>query len=591
MAKLFYRLQRFLRRTQFVFLFLAAAYLMAGSVVLLQRSGFALQAGSRGTSSFLPVPSLGTLTKGAVLDSGMVVSGNKLDSQALVSRLDGPLNGEVLGRRNGPRWLTSRNLEIRQLRRRWFHSLMTEQEPRVERKVVKRKVKHKGTYIGCFLDDSKERALKGTVFYDFRKMTSSLCQDTCSESGYLFAGLEYGAECYCGNRIAAPKTREEDCNLDCKGEKGSVCGGVGRLSVFKVEDLHPGTKTYRNVHYQGCFRRPKNSTAAFPVRAIQLNLTWESCIDLCNDKELPLAVLGRPGCYCGYTSTHFTLHEKADEQHCGGTANTSDVTNDVTSDVTTRLPGDEDYVMVYQTPVKDTRCTERTFLPEKSQTLVALSSFPGAGNTWVRHLIELATGYYTGSYYFDGTLYNKGFKGEKDYWKSGRTICVKTHESGKREIEMYDSAILLIRNPYNSLMAEFNRKCAGHLGYASEQHWKSKEWPDFVSSYASWWASHVLDWMKFGRRLLVIHYEELKRELFPQLRGIVDFLNVTASDEHLLCVESNQDGNFKRTGAKLRDFDPFTTEMKSLIDGYIKTVDDALRNSNFTGLPGEYVPR
>lgn len=591
MAKLFYRLQRFLRRTQFVFLFLAAAYLMAGSVVLLQRSGFALQAGSRGTSSFLPVPSLGTLTKGAVLDSGMVVSGNKLDSQALVSRLDGPLNGEVLGRRNGPRWLTSRNLEIRQLRRRWFHSLMTEQEPRVERKVVKRKVKHKGTYVGCFLDDSKERALKGTVFYDFRKMTSSLCQDTCSESGYLFAGLEYGAECYCGNRIAAPKTREEDCNLDCKGEKGSVCGGVGRLSVFKVEDLHPGAKTYRNVHYRGCFRRPKNSTAAFPVRAIQLNLTWESCIDLCNDKELPLAVLGRPGCYCGYTSTHFTLHEKAGEQHCGGTANTSDVASDVNSDVTTRLPGDEDYVMVYQTPVKDTRCTERTFLPEKSQTLVALSSFPGAGNTWVRHLIELATGYYTGSYYFDGTLYNKGFKGEKDYWKRGRTICVKTHESGKREIEMYDSAILLIRNPYNSLMAEFNRKCGGHLGYASEQHWKSKEWPDFVSSYASWWASHVLDWMKFGRRLLVIHYEELKRELFPRLRSIVDFLNVTASDEHLLCVESNQDGNFKRTGAKLRNFDPFTAEMKSLIDGYIKTVDDALRNSNFTGLPGEYVPR
>lgn len=56
----------------------------------------------------------------------------------------------------------------------------------------------------------------------------------------------------------------------------------------------------------------------------------------------------------------------------------------------------------------DSRCTEKKFLPEKSSTLVALSSFPGAGNTWVRHLIELATGYYTGSYYFDGTLYNRG---------------------------------------------------------------------------------------------------------------------------------------------------------------------------------------
>lgn len=153
------------------------------------------------------------------------------------------------------------------------------------------------------------------------------------------------------------------------------------------------------------------------------------------------------------------------------------------------------------------------FLPQRSTSLVALSSFPGAGNTWVRHLIELVTGYYTGSFYFDGTLYNRGgespsplfkqavffclfdyllkhclaadqssftyslvpgFKGEKDYWKSGRSICIKTHESGQKEIEMFDSAILLIRNPYHSLVAEFNRKCAGHLGHATDAQWKSK---------------------------------------------------------------------------------------------------------------------
>lgn len=50
------------------------------------------------------------------------------------------------------------------------------------------------------------------------------------------------------------------------------------------------------------------------------------------------------------------------------------------------------------------------FLPQRSSSLVALSSFPGAGNTWVRHLIELVTGYYTGSFYFDGMLYNRGGK-------------------------------------------------------------------------------------------------------------------------------------------------------------------------------------
>lgn len=61
-----------------------------------------------------------------------------------------------------------------------------------------------------------------------------------------------------------------------------------------------------------------------------------------------------------------------------------------------------------KTVLPDSRCKERMFLPQRSSSLVALSSFPGAGNTWVRHLIELVTGYYTGSFYFDGTLYNRG---------------------------------------------------------------------------------------------------------------------------------------------------------------------------------------
>lgn len=56
----------------------------------------------------------------------------------------------------------------------------------------------------------------------------------------------------------------------------------------------------------------------------------------------------------------------------------------------------------------DNRCMDRRFLPARSKQLIALASFPGAGNTWARHLIELATGFYTGSYYFDGSLYNKG---------------------------------------------------------------------------------------------------------------------------------------------------------------------------------------
>ncbi|XP_062873116.1 sialate:O-sulfotransferase 1 [Trichomycterus rosablanca] len=570
MAKPFYRLQRFLRRTQMLFLFLGVAYIMAGSVLLLQRS--VLMVSQRG--SLLPPPSLPSpprTLKTPALRPGYGMMAPRLSGHQVSQSEDGA----------EAQWLITRNQEIRHLRRRWFHSLMSEQDTsRVERVSPKRKVRHKGTYIGCFLDDAKDRVLKGMVFYDFRKMTSTLCQDTCTESGYQYAGVEYGSECYCGNRITGAQLKEEDCNLDCKGEKGSICGGVGRLSIYKVEEVLLGQRRYRNVRYRGCFKRPDNITAASLVRVVQPNLTSQMCIAACMDKEFPLAMLSTPDCFCGYATPYFSLHEPVNEDRCA----------QVNSSMPTAKPCPS-FLQVYQTPVQDSRCTERRFLPEKSSQLVALSSFPGAGNTWVRHLIELATGYYTGSYYFDGTLYNKGFKGEKDYWKSGRTICVKTHESGRRDIEMYDSAILLIRNPYHSLMAEFNRKCAGHLGYASDQHWKSKEWPEFVGSYASWWVSHVLDWLRFGQKLLVVQYEDLQKSLVPRLHDIITFLNASTSEEHLLCAENNKDGHFKRSGVRRPNFDPFTPDMRRLIDSYITVVDRELRTRNYTGLPQEYLPR
>lgn len=75
---------------------------------------------------------------------------------------------------------------------------------------------------------------------------------------------------------------------------------------------------------------------------------------------------------------------------------------------------------------------------------------------------------------FDFFFVLAGFKGERDNWRSGRTICIKTHESGRKEIEAFDSSILVIRNPYKALMAEFNRKYGGHIGFASQAHWRGK---------------------------------------------------------------------------------------------------------------------
>ncbi|XP_078294045.1 sialate:O-sulfotransferase 1 isoform X3 [Panthera onca] len=577
MAKPSFRLQKLLRRTRFLLFFLSAAYLMTGSLLLLQRARVALPPGPRapGPLQALPVAAV-------ALGVGL------LDSRALrAPRVspDLPLGEDVprgppARARPGPRWLRTRNPELRQPRRGWFHHFVGDPQgaPALRPEAPGPAVGGRGTYVGCFSDSGRDRTLKGAVFFDLRKMTVSHCQDACAERSYVYAGLEAGAECYCGNRLPVTSVGPEACNHECKGEKGSACGGVGRLSVYRVQELQPGSRKreWRTVTYRGCFRLPENGTHTFPDSLLQPNATAEACSGFCSQKEFPLAVLRGRECYCAYPTPQFSLRDAVDSSLCGRGP---------------EAPRQAEYCEVYQTPVQDTRCTDRRFLPTKSKVFVALSSFPGAGNTWVRHLIEHATGFYTGSYYFDGTLYNKGFKGEKDHWRSRRTICVKTHESGRREIEMFDSAILLIRNPYRSLVAEFNRKCAGHLGYAADRNWKSKEWPDFVNSYAAWWSSHVLDWLRYGKRLLVVHYEDLRRSLVPTLRDMVAFLNVSVSEERLLCVENNKEGSFWRRGRRPHDPEPFTPEMRALIDGYIRTVDRALREHGGAGLPGEYVPR
>ncbi|XP_051828922.1 WSC domain-containing protein 2 isoform X2 [Antechinus flavipes] len=365
-----------------------------------------------------------------------------------------------------------------------------------------------------------------------------------------------------------------------RGRLGDYGGTWSRALKGRVlrekEEERDGSAIFR-----GCFHRPDNLSLALPVTAMMLNMSVDKCVDLCTEKEYPLAALGGKACHCGFPNTRFRLHDQEDEQLCAQKCGGEEYES----------CGTANYFIVYQTQVQDNRCMDRRFLPGQSKELIALASFPGAGNTWARHLIELATGFYTGSYYFDGSLYNKGFRGERDHWRSGRTICIKTHESGQKEIEAFDAAILLIRNPYKALMAEFNRKYGGHIGFASQAHWKGKEWPEFVKNYAPWWATHTLDWLKYGKKVLVVHFEDLKQDLFTQLERMVSLLDVDVVEDRLLCVEGQKDGNFKRSGLRKLEYDPYTPEMQNTINSYIKMVDRALKLRNLTGVPDDYYPR
>ena len=133
-----------------------------------------------------------------------------------------------------------------------------------------------------------------------------------------------------------------------------------------------------------------------------------------------------------------------------------------------------------------------TFLNGTGRPTVALASLPGSGNTWLRGLLERATGVCTGSVFCDKTLRAGGMCGEG--LRGSSVLGSKTHDtrlqwtgvhykegvwSEKRPF--YDAAIVLVRNPYKAIIAEWNRQKA--YRYSREQpgssHVKYLEGPRF----------------------------------------------------------------------------------------------------------------
>jgi hypothetical protein len=122
------------------------------------------------------------------------------------------------------------------------------------------------------------------------------------------------------------------------------------------------------------------------------------------------------------------------------------------------------------------RCNCR-LLKKNEKTLrkrVVLSSLPGSGNTWVRQLLESATGICTGSMWCDASLRANHFCGEGQHGRS--LLVIKDHSgnvpwsSRRAEVQErdtsatvvqrrpdYDAMILVHRDPFDATVAEWNR--------------------------------------------------------------------------------------------------------------------------------------
>jgi hypothetical protein len=130
----------------------------------------------------------------------------------------------------------------------------------------------------------------------------------------------------------------------------------------------------------------------------------------------------------------------------------------------------------YSKPICQAKWGAKTYLPQqKSRLPPMLYTFPGSGNTWGRLLIEHATGIYTGSVYNDRTLLS-ALPGELTCnWRvsvikvhphthsfadlySGRFHSDGNQKCKRGGVKRFERAVLLIRNPFDSIWSEYQRR-------------------------------------------------------------------------------------------------------------------------------------
>ena len=89
---------------------------------------------------------------------------------------------------------------------------------------------------GC-VRDSSTRLLPTNVGRGWWTNTTARCMEACDDQGFLFAGVQAGHECWCGND-APPQDKIVDmgeCDVSCSGDSAHKCGGHWRMNVYKIE--------------------------------------------------------------------------------------------------------------------------------------------------------------------------------------------------------------------------------------------------------------------------------------------------------------------------------------------------------------------
>ncbi|WVW86538.1 hypothetical protein I302_108587 [Kwoniella bestiolae CBS 10118] len=165
--------------------------------------------------------------------------------------------------------------------------------------------------VGCMVDSTSSRALPGVSSTDTNNNTIQGCVSSCASKGYLFAGVEYGQECWCSNTATLTSAASTDCNMVCPGDIWSTCGGSSRINVYRSANAPtsgqptplPDSMLPSGWSSLGCMVDDQSNRALTGGSTSSSSNTVQSCIASCASKGFTYAgVEYGQECWCGKTA-------------------------------------------------------------------------------------------------------------------------------------------------------------------------------------------------------------------------------------------------------------------------------------------------
>nr|XP_039249707.1 WSC domain-containing protein 1-like [Styela clava] len=420
-------------------------------------------------------------------------------------------------------------------------------------------------------------------------ITHERCLHKCYMEYTKYSGL-INNQCYCG-RTLDKFVSNSTCNTDCSIELANNCKSDGSIHIYKLdiytESCGDGFKS--NILESsriGCLEMPYNLHNHSSVWYMT-GMTGQQCVLQCEMFKYTIAipVLRYSACICSYI---FTTFEHAEDV----------IASKILCNDKNLISGQ--LVPLYKTSSWDNQCTHRKFLYNyPADKMISVTGFAGSGTTWLRHLIEVVTGYYTGNHGEEHGAYEDGMIGEKMPVSAGRTaVNYAMFRNFIYRVDItYERIILIIRDPYHALKSAYasvvmgSRKASLHSVYYTEDNFHT-----FVMEEILHWQILPMVLLEKAKEkpVLLIYFEDLINDTMRQVRRIAEFLpqNLTGNsdrlEKRLICTAIEIQGNFKRSEKYKTDTDPFDYKTKRVINESVKAVDDFLKEKNFQALPLSY---